>query len=629
MVYTTKLNHSRGRPAAILYAVVFHSVLSFTLAVVLIASFLVQPVHQAYASEPEESPPPEPVVIEEPESVLPPSSAVVVSDSEEATEPPEPPPEEVVNETIDEPPQTDEPTVVTGEASTDHATISDTEVDDVAANVAEALPSAANDLNETTAAAASTSAHSMGESEGYATTTPQTSENTLSSSTSVSMPSNSGGPTTDENDAESQTQLASSTATSTDLVTVTATTTPPAVDVDESPDHELPPSSVSDTESGGAADPTVSGVQEELTATTTSTSTPATSTVQYVYQMTGSEHEFTDAQCIAVGDGSFYCSNEQSDDVYLEDDIFSAPDSDGDKEIFVRVRGVETKITDNLVDDLSPQYDPVSNTIAWHRLINDRFQIILYDYATGEETQLTAGTHNNMEPSVSGTYVAWQGWDGHDWEIILSDGIAEPIKLTSNELPDVNPYIHDQYVIWNTIHNNGEKAVVVYDIETGVTELIDDTDGAMIKNPRFILMYDAEYDNGDIVTRGVDLRSGELVPLSATPRDLPSEIPPVDQTGETRALISAKPGVREGEGSKDIQVKSVDTEPPPPEPTDMSTSTLTVELLVSDTPADLSAHTLDLTASSSVAGDHVVIDPLAEHELVIPPPATTSEDIVR
>jgi hypothetical protein len=55
------------------------------------------------------------------------------------------------------------------------------------------------------------------------------------------------------------------------------------------------------------------------------------------------------------------------------------------------------------------------------------------------------------------------------------------------------------------------------------------------------------YENGDVVTRGVDLKTGEIVSLEATPAELPEDIPESESTGETRALITSKPSQKEGD----------------------------------------------------------------------------------
>jgi hypothetical protein len=56
-----------------------------------------------------------------------------------------------------------------------------------------------------------------------------------------------------------------------------------------------------------------------------------------------------------------------------------------------------------------------------------------------------------------------------------------------------------------------------------------------------VLVYDAKFDNGDVETRGYDIDSGEIVPLSATPgaSPIPTSIPDPDSTGEERALVTS------------------------------------------------------------------------------------------
>lgn len=636
----------------------------------LMLSFLVQPLHQAYANEPEESPPP-PVELPPPEPEEPPPKQ-----SPPDPEPPPPAPTEPNEKPAAAEPLSGDNLSTSDEEQGSSATDSqDNQVeaseDTTAVPSNEAPPeetasstepavdsnqlpeggddsSASVTASSTDFSADSSTSSAETESDSATSTTlvaSSTPPTDVTATTSTTTTATAGGGATGGSDATSNDGNSSSSddrpaATSTDTVVATSTESEPTDspgDTTETNPEPDPGADIGTTDS--TDDPPEGPSSATTTATSTATSTFATSTdgaveVRYVYQNSDAEHAFSDQECIAVGDGSFYCSSAVEEQEYLADEIFAAPDSDGDKEIYIRIRGVETKITDNQVDDLSPTYDTVSHTMAWHRMINDRFQIIVFDYETGEERQLTAGVHNNMEPSVSGELVAWQSWDGHDWEVMLYDGTTTQ-KLSNNELPDINPYVSNDYVMWNTIHNGGEKAVVLYDITTGATEVIDDTDGAAIKNPRFILMYDAEYDNGDVVTRGVDIRSGEVIPLSATPYELPSEIPPVDETGETRALINGKVSTRDSEDTKELEPKDSNTGSSTPdvpdaafETLDLSASTtatetsVATESLVIDT-LDLSNATPTTTESEPVA---VITE---EHELVIPPPATSTDKEVR
>ncbi len=250
-----------------------------------------------------------------------------------------------------------------------------------------------------------------------------------------------------------------------------------------------------------------------------------------------SSYTFGLDDCARVADGSFYCTPESEARGVTADRVFSAPDADGDNEIFIEKSGELLQLTHNLLDDAAPYYDERSNTIVFHRLVEARYQIFSLDLNTLEETQLTQDSYNNMQPSRYGDLIVWQGWVGNDWEILTSED-SEITMLTDNVTHDIGPRINGEYVIWQAEEIDGWK-VRIFNTLTGETESIDDADGASIENPRLVLVYDAKHENGDIETRGYDLDTGKKVALAAQAPILPEELPDPDQTGEERALISA------------------------------------------------------------------------------------------
>jgi hypothetical protein len=249
------------------------------------------------------------------------------------------------------------------------------------------------------------------------------------------------------------------------------------------------------------------------------------------------EFSFSDNECTSAGDGTFYCVKTEAEaQVSQTDRIFSAPDKEGDREIYIEKDAVLVTLTDNQYDDEDPYYDSVSDTAVWHRLINGRYQIISYDFDAEEEIQLTSDHYNNMHPNKFGDVLVWQGWVGNDWEIFLSrDG--EVTMLTDNNIHDISPSVNGTHIVWQSFESNAWQ-MKVYDIRTGVIDSVGDTEGGSIENPRFVLVYDTTSQSGDVETRGYDLKSGEVMELGATPVDLPEELPDPDQTGEDRAIVT-------------------------------------------------------------------------------------------
>ncbi len=251
---------------------------------------------------------------------------------------------------------------------------------------------------------------------------------------------------------------------------------------------------------------------------------------------------FLTDECVAVEDGSYYCQKSDKTQV-KEDAILSLPDVDGDLEIYIQKDGQLSQITFNTVDDASPYYDQISNSIVWHRLVDERYQIVVYDINTRTETQITDTTTNNMEPHRFGIDIVWQHWADNAWQIMLYNN-GKTLELTSGSTHNLAPVIRNGLVMWH--HMNGEEKVIeVYDIATGVYTTISDSNGGAISNPRMVLVYDAAMDNGDVVTRGYDLITGEITSFASIPAPFPTDIPEPDTTGETRALIQPKPTNRD------------------------------------------------------------------------------------
>ncbi len=250
-----------------------------------------------------------------------------------------------------------------------------------------------------------------------------------------------------------------------------------------------------------------------------------------------SAFSFSRDECTALASGSFYCA--KPGERGLEDDLFAAPDIDGDMEIFFTKDGKQSQVTNNQVDDAAPFYDKNSDTIVWHRLLNDRYQIVSYDVESGKEVLLTDTASNNMEPNRQGKYTVWQRWTDGGWNIILHDGKTEK-QITKTTSHNVAPYIHGTLVVWNQYDQVNEKTIEMYDITTETFVTIEDPEGLSVANPRMVFVYDSLSPNGDIVTKGYDVFAKKFIDLDTLPRDLPEEIPNSDTTGETRALIQNK-----------------------------------------------------------------------------------------
>jgi hypothetical protein len=261
-------------------------------------------------------------------------------------------------------------------------------------------------------------------------------------------------------------------------------------------------------------------------------------------------YQFTKQQCVSMGEGAYHCFEAKTESLIDErGSLYVAQDADGDKEIYLVTNDREYAITDNKLDDDAPHYDPVSDSIVWHRLVDGRYQI--FDYQDKHETLLSADFENSMEPHRAGAYTVWQSWVDGGWQVVLNDSTSTRVISTSGG-QNIAPQVEGDYVIWNVTDGVTHK-VAVYEIATGLVSLIDDEEGARVYNPRFVLVYDTKFDNGDVITKGYDAETGDVVPLAAAAPAMPEELPESDQTGETRALLQNK------SPSRDDSTEELDT----------------------------------------------------------------------
>jgi len=224
-----------------------------------------------------------------------------------------------------------------------------------------------------------------------------------------------------------------------------------------------------------------------------------------------------------------------------------------------------------------------------------------------------------MDPKVSAQGIVWQAWDGSDWEIVFFDGSFADV-ITDNNVQDVAPVIEDGYILWSILGGDEQEARV-YSIDSGETLTIRGHEGGAIANPRFVLVYDTKFDNGDVITKGFDPITGLSAPIAARPAEAPIEIPETDPVGEIRALIQNKSTQEEQE---------------------VITNTVSDGNALGVNASTTSANNLNLASSSvaSLDGNEATqvsaMQPptdfeLTEYDLVITPTATSTslEDIAK
>jgi len=567
MNYKPKLNCNNERHVAFIYSVVFNSRFSVSLILLLFLSFTIQPVHQAYANEDVDS-----VVEEEVEEITPddvePSSGITEEDSQDSD-----------TEVLIEEPVIEVDSVILNDdnSTTTNLQSGETEPGDQIDN-SESVPSATSSITENLSIGTGSSGGGSGTSASGSEPSLDSSSSTLSTLSTSSTSSTSTTETEDESLAD--------------------------ISYSESGNDEVDISTSSDDFTEETKEPSVTEAQSLVTE--------------------DNYYQFNRQACVAIGDGTFHCSLNTGIKADVNAVVYAEMGERLNMEIFLRgSNGKTEQITSNDYDDTAPHYDAESRQIVWQRLIDDRYQIVQYDLNEGEEKQLTFSRSNNMEPKVSEEGIVWQAWDGSDWEIMYFDGTFTD-QLTSNTVQDVAPAIDDGYVLWSVLGSEEQEAKV-YSLASGETLNITGYEGGVIANPRFVLVYDTQFENGDIITQGFDPTTGLSKPIAAKAADDPIEIPDSDSTGETRALIQNK-STQEEEVDADLTKKD-------PAPGGNSTSTATSTISAEeDSTLDLSNLTPTTTpvdtelSSSTDAVEEDEVFELTDFDLILIDTPTTTDD---
>jgi hypothetical protein len=543
---------------------------------------MVQPVHQAFAAEEIED-------IDTEETTDVPVEQPVTQD-DEVSDVPETTTEtemtlvdeeDLSSESISEP----DTTTSTDELSDiDEEITTQTETDTDEAEVS-TTSTAATEVASSTAGAPSTTTQSTADTDSN-TTEPET------DSSQSDNDSSTGGGSTQSDDNE-------------DVEEETATSSTEIIDEDTTNnDEDMSPNN---TESNNTDSETVS------TSTPTTTATDNTNMVEVSYAVTEQNfYQFSKQSCVAVGDGTFHCSDRTETEVNYNTAVFADVGASGNMEIFMRTsRGDVEQLTDNNRDDTAPHLDPESMRIVWQRMVDGRYQVIVYDIASEEETQLTFTRNNNMEPKVSEDGIVWQAWDGNDWEIMYFDGVYTE-QITENNTQDVTPAIQEGYIVWSVLGQD-EQLARVYSLDSKETMSITGHEGGTVANPRFVLVYDTQFDNGDIVTQGFDPETGIASPLAAQPGQQPIDIPNTDTTGEKIALIQNKSSSKDEKDGLEIK-----TTAPSTATTSVATSTAELNLNEAATSSDIFVDEPDDLEETDVASSTVLGEfELTEYDLVI------------
>jgi hypothetical protein len=577
------------------YRFVFTTKVAFGAALILCASLLLQPVAFAYAEEPTEKTV-ENVGTAEVEDE-PSSTEAEPSSAEETTDVTENASENIDDNADDE--VISKNVVETAELDTD----TDTEAD-----LSSEMQTEPATTTDTVSATTTSTTSTVIEAEDEPSVDPIATTTVATTSQSIDVPT-----------ATSSQPTASTSSTSSNVTNNTVSSS-------SNQDATTTSSTASSTSvSSGSDESSGDGGLSTSTATSTVSTTTSLASNDISTMQTDSVFAFNKNECTEVEDGSFYCQKISSNTM-ADNDLFAAPDATGDMEIYVIQNGEQIQVTDNAVDDASPYYDQRSKTIVWHRLVNDRYQIISYDVENQTEVQLTDTSVNNMEPTKNGDYTVWQRWVQNNWEIILREGDVET-QITDSIEHDIAPHIRGDLIIWNVRSSDGSQSLMTYDIGSESFNEIKDTDGVSVTNPRMLVMYEAQYQNGDTVMKGFDPVTGEIIPIERIPRDLPSDIPSPETTGEVRALPTTSQSEEELSSDSDLDTDEPVDSPVQYDKDDLvlnASSTATSTPTVEEVDFDLDLRPSDSQLATTTDG--LVINQAAIPDVIVP--EYTQKDVV-
>jgi beta propeller repeat protein len=155
------------------------------------------------------------------------------------------------------------------------------------------------------------------------------------------------------------------------------------------------------------------------------------------------------------------------------------PDVSGNKMVFDRVHEIMLydlddktgfNITDNNRIDAEPRI--AGSKIVWKTRDGDTdadYDIMFWDYvAGGPVTRLTDNDLEERYPVASESLVAWEGWDGNDWEVFASDGVSV-WQITDNDSDDRWIDVDGTTLVWQGKNGGPDWEIFTTDVPEPAT----------------------------------------------------------------------------------------------------------------------------------------------------------------
>jgi hypothetical protein len=136
--------------------------------------------------------------------------------------------------------------------------------------------------------------------------------------------------------------------------------------------------------------------------------------------------------------------------------VFTADVPSAGREIYLYniATDILTRLTDNLAEDVAPAVQdgwPWSDgLVAWQRWDGHDWEIMYEKIGSGFRGRLTFNSYDDVTPAVGGGWIVWEGLPGADSEIFAANVYesGETVRLTSGDLDDWAPRVEAGKVIW-------------------------------------------------------------------------------------------------------------------------------------------------------------------------------------
>ncbi|MBW4519702.1 MAG: FG-GAP repeat protein [Scytolyngbya sp. HA4215-MV1] len=140
--------------------------------------------------------------------------------------------------------------------------------------------------------------------------------------------------------------------------------------------------------------------------------------------------------------------------------------------------------TTNQTNDIT--FTISGNNLAWQGWDGQDYEIFLYNGTTGVTQQLTNNTVNDVNPKISGLNVVWEHVTGTNNRDVYFYNGTQTIILSNSAFDDANPIISGSNVVWERQMNpstaNSNKDLYLYNGTTTIalaTNPLDDTNASI------------------------------------------------------------------------------------------------------------------------------------------------------